>query len=255
MIDTHCHLDRCDDLAAALDNELRAMVTIGTDPARCREAVRLAVAEPRVFAAVGIHPNDATLADDGSVLAEIEALADHPRVVAIGETGFDTHWDDAPLAAQRRSYDAHAAMARRLDRPLIVHVRDAQGADDASRAAVDALRAHPDVRGVLHCFNGHADLLAAGVELGWMVSFAGNLTYPSATVLREAAAAVPEDRLLVETDAPFLAPVPKRGKRNLPGWVAYTAHVLAEVRGVPADELERRLDGNAERFYRLPSSL
>lgn len=251
MIDTHCHLDRCDDLSRALDNDLRAMVTIGTDPARSREAVRLAEAEPRVFAAVGLHPTEASLVDDPAARAAVAALADHPRVVAIGETGFDTHWRDETLAAQRRAFDWHAGLAREHGKPLILHVRDAQGGRDASRAATDAIRAHPDVPGVLHCFNADAELLAAGLETGWMVSFAGNLTYPSAGALREAAAEVPEERLLVETDAPFLTPVPNRGKRNLPGWVEHTARVLAEVRGVALDRLEPALDANAERFYRL----
>jgi len=252
VIDTHCHLDRCDDLAVALDNDLRAMVTVGTDPDRSRAAVALAEADPRVFAVVGVHPNEASRADDPAVRAAIVALASHPRVVAIGETGFDDHWRDETLAAQRRAFDWHADVARATGKPLVLHVRDRQGGDAASRAAEDAVRATPDVPGVLHCFGGDPGLLAAGLELGWMVSFAGNLTYKSAANLRDAAASVPEDRLLVETDAPFLAPVPHRGQRNRPGWVAHTAQLLAETRGDDPDRLERVLDGNAQRFYRLP---
>lgn len=252
MIDTHCHLDRCDDLAVALDNDLLAIVTVGTDPDRCREAVRLAEADKRVFAVVGVHPNEASLADDSVVRAAIGALADHPRVVAIGETGFDDHWRDETLDTQRQAFDWHADLARATGKPLVLHVRDRQGGDAASRAAERALRDAPDVTGVLHCFGGDPGLLAAGLELGWMVSFAGNLTYKSASNLREAAAAVPADRLLVETDAPFLAPVPHRGKRNRPGWVTNTARQLAETRGEDPTELERVLDANAQRFYRLP---
>jgi len=252
VIDTHCHLDRCDDLAAALDNDLLALVTVGTDPDRCREAVRLAEADQRVFAVVGVHPNEASLTDDPEARAAIDALASHPRVVAIGETGFDDHWRDETLDTQRRAFDWHADLARTAGKPLVLHVRDRQGSDAASRAAERALRDAPDVGGVLHCFGGDPGLLAAGLELGWMVSFAGNLTYKSAANLREAAATVPVDRLLVETDAPFLAPVPHRGQRNRPGWVTHTAHLLADTRGEDPIELERILDANARRFYRLP---
>jgi TatD DNase family protein len=255
VIDTHCHLDRVPDLAAALDNDLRAMVTIGTDPARSEAAVRLADEHPRVFAAVGLHPNEASLADDAEARGRVAELVRHPRVVALGETGFDTHWRDETLASQRRAFDWHAERARAAGKPLILHVRDAQGREDASRAAAEALRAHPDVPGVLHCFAGHPELLRTGLELGWMVSFAGNLTYRSATAIHEAARTVPEERLLVETDAPFLAPIPHRGERTLPGWVRHTAQALAELRGVSLEHLEPVLDANATRFYRLPSSL
>ncbi len=254
MIDSHCHLDRVDDLQDALSAELRAFVTVGTDLPRSRGAVALAQRDPRVFAVVGVHPNEASLADDPELRRGIEELAVHPRVVAIGETGFDDHWRDETLDTQRRAFDWHARVARAVDKPLVLHVRDRQGGDDASRAAERALRSAPDVRGVLHCFGGDPGLLATGLELGWMVSFAGNLTYKSAVHLRQVAAEVPTERLLVETDAPFLTPVPHRGKRNRPGWVVHTARVLAEVRGEDPDALERRLDANAERFYRLPPS-
>lgn len=253
MIDTHCHLDRCEDLALALDNDLRAMVTIGTDAERSEAAVGIAEREPRVFAAVGVHPNDASRAGDPDERVRIAELAGHPRVVAIGETGFDTHWRDETLATQRAAFDWHAELAAEVGKPLILHVRDRQGSDDASRAAAEAVVSARGVPGVLHCCNGHGGLLAAGLEAGWMVSFAGNVTYKSASDLRAAATEVPADRLLVETDAPFLTPVPKRGARNVPGFVRYTARVLAETRGVSAVDLEATLDANAERFYRLPS--
>lgn len=253
MIDSHCHLDRCEDLDAALDNDLRAMVTVGTDAERSREALRLAEADARVWAAVGVHPNDASLADDPEVRRAIEAAAEHPRAVAIGETGFDTHWRDETLETQRRAFRWQADLARRTGKPLILHVRDRQGGRDASAAAVDALRETDATRGVLHCFGGDEALLDVGLDLGWMVSFAGNVTYGSAANLREAAARVPRERLLVETDAPFLAPVPKRGRRNVPGYVVHTARVLAEVRGEAPEALEEVLDANATRFYGLSS--
>ena len=173
-------------------------------------------------------------------------------MVAIGETGFDTHWDDETLESQRRAFDWQAELARRLDKPLILHVRDAQGREDASLAAAAAIREAGHRRGILHCFNGHAGLLEAGLALGWMVSFAGNVTYKSAGALRDAARAVPEDRLLVETDSPYLAPVPMRGRRNTPAYVRHTAELVAEVRGVTLDALEPVLDRNATRVYGLP---
>ncbi len=252
VIDSHCHLDRTRDLNAALDCDLRAMITVGTDPDRSRTAVRLAESDPRVFAAVGVHPNEASRAADASVRAETEELLSHPRVVAVGETGFDDHWKEETLETQRRAFDWHAERAAEHDLPLILHVRDAQGGDHASRAAVRALRDHPHLRGVLHCCNGHEALLEAGLELGWTASFAGNLTYKNAADLRRAAARVPEDRLMVETDAPFLAPVPHRGESGVPAWVHHTARVLAETREVPLDRLEEVLDANAIRTYRLP---
>lgn len=249
MIDSHCHLDHCDDPAAAAANDLHAMVTIGTTLERCGAALALADSNPRVFAAVGIHPNNASDADDPEVRAGVEALARHPRVVAIGETGFDTHWERETLASQRRAFDWQAELARELELPLILHVRDRQGREDASLAAIDALRSAGWRRGILHCFNGHEGLLEAGLELGWMVSFAGNLTYKGAATLRAAAARIPAERLLVETDSPFLSPLPKRGERNVPANVRYTAARLAEVRGTPIETLERTLDANAARIY------
>ncbi len=252
VIDSHCHLDRLDDLDAALDADLDAFVSVGTDAARSAATVALAERDPRVYAVVGLHPNEASRIDDPSERAGLEALLDHPRVVAIGETGFDDHWDDETLEAQRRAFDVHAAWARATGKPLVLHVRDRQGGSDASHAAAEAVRATPGVPGVLHCFGGSDELLEVGLAADWFVSFAGNLTYKSAARLREVAARVPDARLLVETDAPFLAPVPHRGERNRPAWVRHTAQVLAEVRGTSLAALEPRLDANARAFYRLP---
>ena len=254
MIDTHCHLDRVADLAAALDNDLAALVTIGTDPERSRAAVALAAREPRVFASVGLHPSDAERAADPAARAAIEALVREPGVVAIGETGFDTYWQVDALDAQRRSFAWQAELARAHDLPLVLHVRDGDGRDDASRSAAAMLQEHGWGRGILHCCNGHEALITTGLALGWFVSFAGNLTYARASAIHEAARAVPEDRLLVETDAPYLTPVPHRGQRNVPGNVVFTAAALARLRGLDPAALEARLDANARRCYALPSS-
>jgi len=254
MIDSHCHLDHCSDPEAAVDPDLRAIVTIGTTVARCRLALTAAERHPNVWAAVGIHPNDASEALDPEARAQVEAMAEHPLVVAIGETGFDRYWDAQTPQAQRASFDWQAGLARRLDKALILHVRDADGSDEASREAADAIREAGWGRGVLHCFNGNPELLAAGLDLGWMVSFAGNVTYKNAHAIREAATAVPADRLMVETDSPFLAPVPMRGKRNVPAYVRHTATALASLRGVSLTDLEPLLDANAARLYGLPEA-
>lgn len=252
MIDSHCHLDHCPDPYEAADPQLKAMITVGTTAERNGRAVSLAQELSNVWAAVGIHPNNASDASDPEVRAEVERLARHARVVAVGETGFDTHWEKETLESQRSAFDWHAQLAAALDLPLILHVRDRQGSDDASRAATEAIRAAGHPRGVLHCFNGDQELMTAGLELGWMVSFAGNLTYPSAQPLRVAAQRLPRERLMVETDSPFLAPVPQRGRKNTPAFVRHTAAKLAELLEMEAAELEALTDGNAIDFYRLP---
>lgn len=251
MVDSHCHLDFCSEPEAAAANDLAAMITVGTTVARNRTALELADRLPKVFAAVGIHPNNASDAADPDARTAVEELARHPRAVAIGETGFDTHWEDESLQTQRAAFDWQADLARRLDLPLILHVRDRQSDDRASRAAVDALRDAGWNRGILHCFNGHHELLQTGLDLGWMVSFAGNLTYRSADALRAAAERVPLERLLVETDSPYLTPEPLRGRRNEPANVRHTATALAGVVGMDIADLEPILDRNAALVYKL----
>lgn len=251
MIDSHCHLDYLDDPAAAVDNDLTAVITVGTDAERSQLAVGFAERFPNVYAVVGVHPNDASRAADSAERAVIETLARHRRVVGIGETGFDRHWDRESPETQQAAFEWQAELAESVEKALILHVRDASGKDDASRAAASAITTAGYGRGVLHCFNGHPALLAAGLELGWYFSFAGNLTYKSAGELRRAAAKLPLDRLLVETDSPFLTPVPLRGKPNRPVNVHLTAQALAESVGLPLSELEPILDANAQRLFRL----
>ncbi len=230
------------------------MVTVGTDLQRSQAALAAALRHHNVYAAVGVHPNDASRASDEATRTGVEELAAHPLVVAIGETGFDRYWDDETPEAQAAAFEWQADLARRTDKALILHVRDKQGQTEAHRSARDAILSAGHRRGVLHCFSGDEGLLEAGLSLGWMVSFAGNLTYRSAENLRELAKVIPADRLLVETDAPYLAPMPNRGKRNVPAWVRHTAEVLADVRGVPLAELEPVLDANAERLFGLEAA-
>jgi len=249
MTDTHCHLDYCDDPEGAADADLAAIVSVGTTLERCRTTLRLSERFPNVWAALGIHPNDAHEATSVQVREEIETSAAHPKVVGIGETGFDTYWDRVPLEVQRESFFWQASLAKRLGKPLILHVRDPQNREDASLEAAASILEAGHAQGILHCFNGHEGLLGAGLELGWYVSFAGNLTYRSAKAIREAARRVPKDRLLVETDSPYLTPEPKRGARNVPANVRLTAAVLAELRGMSLGEVEALTDANARRVY------
>jgi TatD DNase family protein len=249
MIDSHCHLDYCDNPEQATDPTLRAMVSIGTNLERCHNTLRLAETLPNVWAAVGIHPNNASDAKSLQIRQAIENLATHPRVVGIGETGFDAYWDDETLQTQAESFLWQANLARSLDKPLILHVRDKQNHEEASLMACKMLEEANYSKGILHCFNGHQKLLDIGLELGWMVSFAGNLTYKKATELQEAARKLPKHKLLVETDSPFLAPIPKRGQKNQPAYVRYTAAFLADLRGETIEEVETYTDENAKRIF------
>lgn len=251
MIDTHCHLTSLSVPVEEAIADLDIVVTIGTGVADCRAALALSERLASVYCAVGIHPNDAGVAADPEVRAHIEDFAGHARVVAIGETGFDTHWDRQTLSAQQEAFEWQAELARNVDKPLVLHVRDKQGTDGASRAAEAAISVAGHPRGVLHCCNGDRSLIDTALALGWYVSFAGNLTYKSATALRQAAAAVPLQRLLVETDSPYLTPVPHRGERNVPTNVRFTAAALAAVRGIEEPEMERILDDNARSFLGL----
>lgn len=251
MIDTHCHLDRLDDPDAGAAPELAALITVGTGPDSNERALSLAARHANVWAAVGIHPGSAALAGSEEARAALRRQARQPRVVAIGETGFDTHWDDSTPAEQLHSFRFQAELAAELDLPLILHVRDAAGTRTASSAACAALRAADHGKGVLHCFNGDPELLQTGLDLGWYVSFAGNVTYRNAPELQEAARSVPRERLLAETDSPYLTPVPLRGRPNTPAYVRHTVEFLATLLGVPARELEDQLDANAHRLFGL----
>lgn len=252
MTDTHCHLDSCRDPVSAADPSLLAMVTIGTTPERNDAAIALAAGISNVWAAVGIHPNDAFLAEDPANLERVREQAQADRVVGIGETGFDTHWDRATLEQQQFAFDFHARLAEETGKPLILHIRDGQGGRTASERAVQAIRASGIRGGILHCFNGDSEVLETGLEAGWFVSFAGNLTYRNARQLQELAREVPADRLLIETDSPYLSPEPRRGRPNVPANVAHTCRFLAGLRDVSHEEMEQLTDRNAITAYSLP---
>lgn len=254
IVDTHCHLDEegfaheLDAIvAAARENDVVAMVTIGTSVDSSRRAIQLAERYSQtVFAAVGIHPNYTAEAAAGD-WEIIEELALHPHVVAIGETGLDRYWDFAPIDLQREYFDRHLDLSARTGKPFIVHCRDA---DEETRAQLrQAAERGTKLNGVMHSFCQSAAAAEELVELGLHISFTGMLTFKRNQELRNVAAGIPRDRLFVETDAPYLAPMPNRGKRNEPAFVRYTLECLAECHGVSAEEMARLTTANACAFF------
>jgi TatD DNase family protein len=247
VIDSHTHLSSCappdaELVAAAEAVGVTKILTVGMDPDTCRQALASAESFPQVHAAIGRHPNHATGFDDAD-LADLEALAAHPRCVAIGETGLDYYRDTAPRADQERAFHAQIELARQTGKPLIIHTREA--ADDTVRALAERAGG---VEVILHCFS-MPERLDECVEHGWWISFAGNVTYPKAQDLRDAAARVPENHLLVETDAPYLTPQPVRKERNQPAFVVHTARTVAEERDVAYEALEATVERNAATLF------
>jgi TatD DNase family protein len=241
VIDTHCHLDMCEDgsLERARELGLSRIATVGMNPESWQRALGLAGANDDVYAIVGVHPNEAAgYSDEWIEQVRERALGD--KVVAIGETGLDYYRDYAPKEDQQRSFDAHLELASDLGLPIVIHTRQAE-AD-----TFDALR---DFGGtvILHCFSS-PDRIEECIERGYVCSFAGNVTYPKSHDLQRAAKRVPDELLLVETDAPFLSPQPLRGKPNEPGNVTHTARFVAELRGLEYDELDALVEGNAARI-------
>jgi TatD DNase family protein len=255
LIDTHAHLfdERFGkELPAVLDRAAKAglerVVCIGIDLESSLQSVEIANRYPLVVAAVGIQPNHAADAKPGD-WGEIVKLAERePRVVAIGETGLDRYWDRAPFALQEDHFARHMELARRLGKPFVIHCREAEG--DVVKALREEAKNGP-IRAVMHSFSGDAATAQACLAMGLYISFAGMLTYPKAQDLRDVAKDVPLDRLLVETDCPYLAPQPVRGKRNEPAFVAHTAAVLAEVKGLSVTEIEEHTTRNAKRLFAL----
>jgi len=247
MTDSHAHLDACEEPAAAVDRALAAgvtrIVTIGTGIDSSRAALALADEHDGVFASLGVDPHQAATAE-AARLEELRELLAHPRAVAVGETGLDNVKLYATPLEQRRLFDEQLALAADLGLPVVVHSRDA-AADTAS-----ALAGFPGTV-ILHCFSS-PDLLPAALERGYYVSLAGNVTYSRAGELREAAAAIPRDRILVETDSPYLAPQPVRGRPNEPAHVVHTIVALAEARAEEHAELAVVTHANAAAAFRLP---
>ena len=250
LIDTHCHLADpayAPDLAEVLERAWAAGVTrvvvIGESRSSAEGALAMAAAEPRLMATAGIHPHDAHAWSSDSE-QWLRALLQDPRVVALGETGLDFHYDHSPRSLQHRAFEAQLALAAEAGKPAVIHARDA----DEDVAAI--LAAHPDVTVVLHSFSSGMGLLRAGLVLRHYVSFSGMVTFKNWR-LDEAILQTPIDRLLLETDGPYLAPVPHRGKRNEPGFVRQVAERVAQVRDMPVEELIAVTGDNARRVFRL----
>jgi TatD DNase family protein len=246
MIDSHTHLHLCEPpdaelVASAEEVGVTRMLTVGTDGASSRMALAAAEAFPNVYAAVGWHPNEAKGFDEAD-LAELRALAAHERCVAIGETGLDFYRETAPPADQERAFAAQIALARETEKPLVIHTRAADDATLAQLAEADGCSV------VIHCFSMPTRLQEC-LERGYAISFAGNVTYKNAPDLAAAAKLVPEDRLLVETDAPYLTPQVVRKQRNQPAFVAHTLAFLAELRGVTVAELDATVERNGARVF------
>jgi TatD DNase family protein len=247
MIDSHTHLHLCEQpdselVAEAVAAGVKRMLTVGIDGASCRAALAAAEAYPQVYAAIGRHPNESHGFDDAD-LAELRALASHGRCVAIGESGLDFYRESAAPADQRRAFAAQIALARETAKPLVIHCRAAEN------EVLDQLAAEArDVQVVMHCFS-MPDRLQECLECGYAISFAGNVTYRNAAELAEAARLVPDEQLLLETDAPYLTPQAVRRERNRSAFVVHTAEFVAGLRGVSLERIGEIVEDNAGRLF------
>ena len=253
LFDTHAHYDDeafdadRDALLVALPQQgVALVVNPGCDPASSQKAVALAERYPHVYAAVGWHPeNCAPYTPEG--LAAVEALADHPKVVAIGEIGLDYYWEEnPPRELQRQVFREQLALAQRLELPVIVHDREAHG------DSLAMIQEFPQVRGVFHCYSGSPEMARELVKRGWMLSFTGVLTYKNAKKAVEVAREIPLEHLMIETDSPYMAPVPCRGQRNDSTLVRHVCEKLAEIKGISAEECARITLENGKRFFCIP---
>jgi len=261
-IDSHAHLDgkRFDSdreqvlqRARAAGVETILAIGIGDSPGTLDCAIKLADRYPQLYATVGIHPHEAQLATDAA-LEELELLSKHPKVIAWGEIGLDYFYDHSPRDAQARVFIRQMQQARAAKLPIIIHCRPSENSENAWDDTLQLIREHwgsSGLGGILHCFTGGVHHARAALELGFLISFAGNLTFPKAEGIREVAKQVPLDRVLIETDSPFLAPAPHRGKRNEPAFVVEVAGKLAELRGLTPEEVGAQTSVNFSRFFSL----
>jgi TatD DNase family protein len=253
LFDTHAHLndtgynnDRDEMIQRARQAGVVHIVNVGFNLASSRESLKLADRYDLIYAAVGIHPHDAAEAGPG-YLEELEKMAAHPRVVAIGEIGLDYYRDLSPRPVQRKVFTEQMALAKKLQKPIIIHDRDAHG------ELMDILRKERlgPAGGVMHCYSGSREMARECLAMGFYISIAGPVTFSNAARLKEVAAGIPPDRLLIETDAPYLTPAPYRGKRNEPAHVLYTAQEVARLRGMETEDLAKMCTGNGRKLFRI----
>ncbi|BAF58251.1 Mg-dependent DNase [Pelotomaculum thermopropionicum SI] len=253
LFDTHAHLDdrsfeadREEVVRRAREAGVSCIVNVGFDLESSAQSIALAEKYGMVYAAVGVHPHDAGKVKPG-YLKELEKMAAHPRVVALGEMGLDFYRDLSPRPAQRRVFQEQMALARKLEKPVIIHDREAHG------EIMSILRREGPgpAGGVLHCFSGSWEMARECLAMGFYISIAGPVTFPNAPRLKDIASRVPLDRLLIETDAPYLAPVPHRGRRNEPAYVVFTAEEIARLRGMKTEELARICAENGRKLFRI----
>lgn len=249
LVDSHCHLnfpefkdDLPDVIRRAEQNGVKAMLTVNTKLSEARDLQKIADQYPQIYCTVGVHPHYAQDHNHAGVAAEIRTLAQHPKVIGLGETGVDYYYNKSDPELQIASFRRHIEISLDLDLPIIIHTR---AADEDTLATLDE---YPGVKGVFHCFSGTEKLAQGAMERGFYLSFSGILTFKNTDVLRTVASWYPADRLLVETDAPLLAPVPFRGQRNEPAYTRHTAELLAQIRGCSLAEIGHQTTQN---FYRL----
>jgi TatD DNase family protein len=262
FVDSHAHLDgeqfepdRDQVLVRARENGVETILAIGigTGPGSLDCAVELAAQHEFVYATVGIHPHEAKLATDADFL-ELEQLAKRPKVIAWGEIGLDYYYDHSPRDTQLQVFLKQLQLAKSAKLPVIIHCRPSEGSENAWEDCISLLHDHwssSGLAGVLHCFTGTWTHAKRALDMGFMISFAGNITFPKAQQIRDVAKEVPLDHMLIETDCPFLAPVPHRGKRNEPAFVKEVARQLGEIRGLPPEKIGLQTANNFYRFFSL----
>lgn len=262
FVDSHAHLDgkqfdsdRDEVIARAREAGVRTMVAIGNGdgPPALDAGVLLADKYSFMYATVGIHPHEARLADDAAYQT-LEQLVRHPKVIAWGEIGLDYFYDHSPRETQKQVFAQQLELAAAAKLPIVIHCRPSDGSDDAWEDCLGMIRdqwAPHGLGGILHCFTGKWAQAKSALDMGFMISFAGNLTFPKAQQIRDAALEIPLDRMLIETDSPYLAPVPHRGKRNEPAFVKETARRLGELRGISMEEVGEQTSRNFYKFFKL----
>ncbi len=253
LFDSHAHYDdsrlregRDALLTALFQGDVGCIVNIGTNIKNSLESVSLACEYPNIYAAVGIHPSDCgDISDEAETLYRLRRMLAMDKVVALGEIGLDYHYDDVEPATQLYWFEKQMALAEETGKPVVIHDREAHG------ACMEVVRRYPKVKGVFHSFSGSCEMAAELTKMGWYISFSGVITFKNAQRVREVVKSVPVDRILVETDCPYLAPEPKRGQTNHSGYVAYTAEKMAEIRGVTYEEICNTTFNNACRFFSI----